>query len=221
MNIKLSVAVLLSVSALSQVSAASFVSNPGAGLANGAIGNIDSYGTAWISDDVYTVAKLGVYAPLGLAIGETVTVSLWDGGPSLPFSSSSAALGSVSFTSADDSLPRDSSGYVYKSLVSNISLSASGNYGLTARGWTTTKIDASNVGGPVPTYGLNSAIVDLYSVTDTVGNPFSTGASGYSTASTILSLASFQTAAVPEPETYAMLAGLGLVGFGLYRRCRN
>lgn len=31
-------------------------------------------------------------------------------------------------------------------------------------------------------------------------------------------IASFTTAAVPEPEVYATVAGLMLVGFGLYRR---
>lgn len=33
-----------------------------------------------------------------------------------------------------------------------------------------------------------------------------------------LTTASFKTAAVPEPEVYATVAGLMLVGFGLYRR---
>ena len=75
------------------------------------------------------------------------------------------------------------------------------------------------VGDPAVSYPSASQRVDLGF--DGVGNPYHDGA--WSAPGGFRGIASFSTvlSTVPEPETYAMLAGLGLVGFGLYRRCRK
>jgi len=104
-------------------------------------------------------------------------------------------------------------GFVYKNLASPINLTA-GYYTIAVSGFTAT----------TPYNDVTAATFD--SVITQFGSEGGQNVAGNSATfnSNNIAAGSFSTVAVtpvPEPETYAMLAGLGLVGFGLYRRCRK
>lgn len=217
MNINKSLTIAVAVAGLYQASAAVFVTNTGSLTATG--GSANNTAISFQVTSALTVGSLGAYVPGGFS-GDTLTVSLWQGGASDPFASSSAALASTVISSGTP----DSTGYVYAG-VSSVSLVPGTFYAITVSGRVSTQ--NGNAADNVPTFNLVSTVLDLVKIGggDFTGNPFAggngIGFNAINVNTTHFNSGSFSTAAVPEPETYAMLAGLGLVGFGLYRRCRQ
>ena len=186
-----------------QLSAATFVTATG-GSATGAPQN-DIY-TLFTAVGATSVDSLGVFVPAGF-FGDTLTVSLWN---------STTLLATTSISSGTP----DGTGFVYKPLASSAILTGGVVYGLTVQGYTTAKVgDAGSA--PDTAFTVNVGLVSgVFDGTYTGGgNPF--GNTTVANFPARYTTASFEASPVPEPETYAMLAGLGLVGFGLYRRCRK
>lgn len=187
---------------LSQASAATFVTSaPATGAATGSYTTVFQAGPSGL-----VLQALGAYDSdaNGLTDSLTVTVYAYGGG----------SLGSTTISGTGDG--RIGS-FVYNNLGSPISLTANTFYTIGVSGFTaTTPFNSVTFGtfnsSLTPGGAQGGGFVDGNgnAGTDFSGNSFAAG--------------SFSTVAVtpvPEPETYAMLAGLGLVGFGLYRRCRK
>ena len=213
---KSTLSTLCMLAGLSSASAAAFsISNPGSITANGGSGNLVA--TAFDLSENQTATQLGVYAPGGIIV-DTLVVSLWSGGTLGTYSSSSAALATVTFNPATYSV--NAAGYVFLP-ISSVSLFTTQDYALSVSGYGVGPGSRNQIGfgggDPTPLYSGATAQIDL--AWDGVGNPYHDAA--YNSAGNGHNIASFSTTPVPEPETCAMLAGLGLVGFGLYRRCRK
>lgn len=185
---------------LGNVSAAVFVTS-GASTASDTA-NAGTSGVIFYANSAYSIDTLGVFAPTGT---ENLTVSLWVEGDVSPVRSITIPTGSP-----------DGTGFVYATIPSYIT-SLGGHYGLTVTGYTTTGIgdtDAPYNDGAASYNGtLQNAVAGVFNWTPGT-NPYSAS----STTSSRFTIASFTTTPVPEPEVYASIAGLALVGFGLYRR---
>jgi hypothetical protein len=95
-----------------------------------------------------------------------------------------------------------------------------GSYALTAHGFTVADPLGDGAGPSGPVFTSDPAITYQWDITNpTTGiNPLPATPPFPSLAVNQLRIANFSFTPVPEPETYAMAAGLGLVGFGLWRR---
>ena len=194
---------------LGNISAAVFVTSAGSTAGSTAADNAGKVGVIWYANSVYNIDSLGVFAPAGSQT-DTLTVTLWqEGNPT--------ALRSVDIDTS--ATAPDSNGFIYASIPSfTTTVGGSGHYGLTVSGYSANKI-ADNL-APIS----NSPVAynsSLYSALSGIVNWSGTGnvySSGGFNDPTRFTFASFTTTPVPEPEVYASIAGLALVGFGLYRR---
>lgn len=202
MDMKTTLSTLSALALLCQASAATFVTSAEAtGSATG------GYSVVFQSSGATSIAALGVYNSGATGtLSDTLTVTLFN------FTGSAVASATVT-GSGDGSI----GSFVYNNLPSPVTLVAGNYYTLAVSGFTATTpynnvtsatFDGSLIGGSG--YGGGDSFTSGVPTNYTPGSAFAAG--------------NFSTTAVspvPEPETYAMLAGLGLVGFGLYRRCRK
>ena len=198
MNKKLTLSTLSALALICQASAATFVtSSEATGAATGAFAN--AFG---LVSGTVTINTLGAYdSGASATLADPLTVTLWIFGSATPLRQVTIPAGAVSPVG----------NFVY-SPITPIVLDAANYYAITVEGFTVT----------TPFNKITPAVFDttLFNLISgseyTTGNPYD----NYGT-TPAYGAGSFQTAPVPEPETYAMMAGLGLVGFGLYRRCRK
>jgi hypothetical protein len=146
-----------------------------------------------------TSAQIGIYSYSGPDYTGSFSPS--------PVTGASATITSTSIVTAN---------YAWETLGAPVYLPA-GRYGLLATSVTLAGSDrVGNAflgdGLPVFTSGFNVVATPLLG--DAVGGPLSTP----SIDNRRFKIANFEFTPVPEPETYAMIAGLGLVGFGLWRK---
>ena len=160
------------------------------------------------SSTPYNIDALGVYAPAGSQT-DTLTVSLWQ--ENVP-----APLRSVSIDTS--ATTPDSNGFIYANIASFTTAGTSGHYALTVTGYSVNKIGDSLAPSTDPSVAYDNSLYTAISGIinwNGTANPYASG--GFNDA-TRFTFASFTTSPVPEPEVYASIAGLALVGFGLYRR---
>ncbi len=132
------------------------------------------------------------------------------------------------------------SGGAFSSTVGDITLATNKNFSLSIGTWSVSITNTSTfdqiLGSGTGTFSITGGSIALsgisdYSTTYTLLNGFSSGSvsglniTGYDTANWIASLSnagvlSFTASAVPEPSTYAALAGLACLGFVALRRRR-
>lgn len=147
------------------------------------------------------VSSLGAYDYLGDGIVGSLTVSLWDSVGQLAtttVTSASALNGNFAYTA-----------------IAPVALSA-GTYFIGVTGFTATdRFGEVNADGPV-TYSTGNNVAREFDIRG-AGADLNLLALGGNPDNSF-KVASFAFTPVPEPETYAMVAGLGLVGFGLWRR---
>ena len=106
--------------------------------------------------------------------------------------------------------------YAWESLASPLYLPA-GQYGILVSSVSlggSDSIGSAFLGDGLPTFTSGQSVVATPNLGDAVGGPLS----GPSIDFRRFKIANFDFTPVPEPETYAMIAGLGLVGFGLWRK---
>ncbi len=198
MKSTLSVSALCALAVLSQASAATFTTSaPANGAATG------DYNIAFQAAGGATVWALGAYnSGGGGSLTDPLTVSLWQFGGSLLASTTISGSGDGSIGS-----------FVYNNVVTPVALTDGSFYTLSVQGFTA-GTPYNNVTAGTFNGALNSIVLGGVGFgpggTFNDNPPFAAG-----------DFSTVPFAPVPEPETYAMLAGLGLVGFGLYRRCRN
>ena len=201
MILKSILASAVAVAVLGNVSAAVFLTS-GASTASDPLNAGSAAVIFYAGSTAYTIDSLGVFAPTGT---ENLTVSLWVEGSGSPVRSITIPTGSP-----------DGTGFVYATIPSYLT-AANGHYALAVTGYTTTGIgdtDAPYLDGPAAYNGaLQSAVAGIFGW-DGATNPYNFS----STTSSRFTIASFTATPVPEPEVYASIAGLALVGFGLYRR---
>lgn len=190
-----------SIAAISAVNAATFATS-------------DSSAGSFTGGDVgvtithnFTVGSLGA--------GETLSVSslgVFDAGANgiiggnalvVLFDSQGNSLANATISGTQGTLLGN---YRYTSLANSVTLNPNTSYKLTAF-----LAPGNNVGVNPP------------DSLPTIGSPFTITSeqdawTGIQTPGSKYKVASFEYTVVPEPETYAMVAGLGLVGFGLWRR---
>ncbi len=205
MNLKSILAGAAAVAVLGNVSAAVFVTSAGSTAGNSA--NAGAVSLIWYSPSAtFDISSLGVFAPTGGS--DVLTVSLWTEGAGSP----------TRTVSIDTSTGTpDSNGFLYSS-VPTFTTAPSGHYALTVSGYVSNQIgdrlgtDAT-VNYDASLYTAISGILNW----DGSTNPYLN--SNYIDP-TRFSFASFggSLTPVPEPEVYASIAGLALVGYGLFRR---
>ena len=197
---KSTLSTLCMLAGLSSASAATFVTSaPATGSATG------NFSTLWqVGASSITIAALGAYnSGASGSLADTLTVTIF-------------YFGGLEVTSTTISGTGDGAigSFVYMNLPTPVTLNADGIYTISVSGFT----------AGTPFNNATAATVDPSFVG--AGGVFGFLGAGNSAGSTthVFAAGNFSTtavSAVPEPETYAMLAGLGLVGFGLYRRCRK
>ena len=136
-----------------------------------------------------------------------MTVQLWKEGDSSPLRTVDISSGVA-----------DSNGFVYSNLSSGYTVSLGEHLAIQVIGYSSNKIgDSSGFSDPSPSFdgSLTSALVTTLGV-DGVANPYTFTSTFPS--NNRYTFASFTTTPVPEPEVYASIAGLALVGYGLFRR---
>lgn len=115
-----------------------------------------------------------------------------------------------------DSTSAVSGNYAWETLGSSVYL-APGSYGILATSVTLAGGDLIGTdfnGDGLPTFTSGQNVVATPVLGDAVGGSLATP----SISLRRFKIANFEFTPVPEPETYAMIAGLGLVGFGLWRK---
>lgn len=197
----------VALSASTQLGAATFITvssqtadaNPSAGYAflfNAKTGSAQS------------VDSLAVYVPAGSASGETLVVSLWN------------ASGVIATSTFSPLTANSGDGFAYSAPSVPVTLVPGAKYALTVSGYTSSLVGYA-FGSPFVTPSFNAAIgtapYDISGFTGFNSNPVLAGFPNANSPAQF-TFASLATSPVPEPETYAMMAGLGLLGFGLYRR---
>jgi hypothetical protein len=199
--------ILASLAALtfvSQACAAIFVTSSGSTTGGTSAGIANGSALMFTATSSVSVTDLGVFAPF---VGNfpTLTVTLWKQGVVAPIAT------------ADISGGTRESNFIYASVSG--SLVAGANYALAVTGYNgTVSFGDTAHADSAPVYSAAIGTFNHnYEYTGGVGtNPWASFTTDLGEAR--LTTASFKTAAVPEPEVYATVAGLMLVGFGLYRR---
>jgi len=151
-----------------------------------------------------TLSALGVFVGGGEPVGG-VQVRLWD--------NSGNVVASQQFGPGVTANSTVLNNYRYYNLLSPVALTANATYTLSY--WSTATEQIGNTGGTPPSNGSTfnlfgvTYLGDVVSgVTGDIRPTFAAGSGVFKGPNMI----------VPEPETYAFIAGLGLVGYGLYRR---
>ena len=109
-----------------------------------------------------------------------------------------------------------SGNYAWQTLGAPVYL-APGSYGLLVSSVTLAggdSVGTTFLGDGLPTFTSGAGVVATSALGDAVGGPLSAPSIDLRR----FKVANFEFTPVPEPETYAMIAGLGLVGFGLWRK---
>jgi len=155
------------------------------------------------------------YFNVAAGVGNTIRVGLWN-------STASSGLGNAAYYTT---VPSPSGANAFTSLGNPTILIGAGTYMLGISGFLApNSLGDSAYGNSTATYsaaasGLFTGITDFvtFNTDPTVNNP---AVDGYSLPSSTPRWKSvnFTYTPVPEPETYAMVAGAALVGFGLWRR---
>jgi hypothetical protein len=143
-----------------------------------------------------TSAQVGIYSYSGPAYTGSFSAS--------PITGASATITSASTVSAN---------YAWENLGAPVFLPA-GRYGLLATSVTLGGSDRVGAGDGLPIFTSGFNVVATPVLGDAVGGALATP----SIQLRRFKIANFEFTPVPEPETYAMIAGLGLVGFGLWRK---
>ena len=133
-------------------------------------------------------------------------------GPLYTGSFGASPITSATITSANPV----SGNYAWQTLGSPVYL-APGSYGILVSSVTLAGGDSVGTtfnGDGLPTFTSGQGVVATSALGDAVGGPLASP----SIDARRFKLANFEFTPVPEPETYAMIAGLGLVGFGLWRK---
>lgn len=152
-----------------------------------------------------SVTHLGAFDSDQNGLTGSITVSIWAQGNATP-------LASATVNNASDLV----SGYRYTPIAA-ITL-APGTYYVGATGFADPDLFAwTEIGDDPPTY-TGTYVTQTEDRFNNASNTSLQQLFGGFAAGGSLAAASFQFTPVPEPETYAMIAGLGLVGFGLWRR---
>ncbi len=144
-----------------------------------------------------TSAEVGIYSYSG---------PLYNGS----FSASPIASATI------DSTSTVSGNYAWETLGSTVYL-APGSYGILATSVTLAGGDLIGTdfnSDGLPTFTTGQNVVATPALGDAVGGTLASP----SISVRRFKIANFEFTPVPEPETYAMIAGLGLVGFGLWRK---
>lgn len=199
---KSTISTIAALALISQASAATFVTS--APATGSATGNTATY---FNITSGFTVAALGAYNSGATGnVASPLTVQLFAA------NTGNTVLAQTVISGSGDG---QIGSFVYNNLASPLTFPA-GLYAIGVAGFT----------GSAPYNNVTEATFDP-AVSIHVGTTgFTLNVGPYDNTPYTLGFAagSYSTTAlapVPEPETYAMLAGLGLVGFGLYRRCRK
>ena len=154
------------------------------------------------------IAALGVFDPTGTGPTAPVQIRIWNAVSHLlvAIQTFSPGINPGSFSSGN---------YQWITLAAPVTLNAGSRYVLTEWSATSQAIGSfPTTTAPATPATLNGAALGVTYVADFwgAGNAFPTSYS--------LPPSTFKgpNMMVPEPETYAFVAGLGLVGYGLYRR---
>lgn len=146
-----------------------------------------------------TSAQVGIYSYTGPQYSGSFAAS--------PITGATATITSASVIEGN---------YAWEILTSPVFLPA-GSYGLLVTSSTLAgpdQIGIAQLGDGLPTFTTGQGVVATSALGDAVGGPLASP----SIADRRFKIANFTFTPVPEPETYAMIAGLGLVGFGLWRK---
>lgn len=147
----------------------------------------------------------------GLNAGSSATVGIYTYTGGYVGSFGASPVVSANITSASAA----SGNYAWESVGSTYL--APGFYGILASSITLAggdSVGSAFLGDSLPTFNSGNNVNGGPLLGDAVGGTLSTP----SIDNRRFKLVNFEFTPVPEPETYAMIAGLGLVGFGLWRR---
>lgn len=148
-----------------------------------------------------------------LDAGTSANVGIFSySGPLYTGSFGASPITSATITSANPV----SGNYAWQTLGAPVYL-APGSYGLLVSSVTLgggDSVGTTFLGDGLPTFTSGADVVATPALGDAVGGPLSAPSIDLRR----FKVANFEFTPVPEPETYAMIAGLGLVGFGLWRK---
>jgi len=183
-----------------------------------------AYGQIWVSGDAtstastpqqafghrfqvggsnLTLTQLGVFVGGGSPVG-TVQIRLWDSAGS-PVGGANQQFGPGVTTG------NVVGNYEFFTLLSPVTLLAGQTYTLGYTGFSSEQIGDTGGGTTAPSFNAVGVTYLGDFVASDIGDKFpdiSVGSNIFKGPNMV----------VPEPETYAFIAGLGLVGYGLYRR---
>jgi hypothetical protein len=180
------------------------VGTPGFSGAPFSVGSV--FSVTGLGIDVTSLGAFSGFAPFGGGVDGSLTVTIF-----------SELSGAVVGTTVVDSSSTFANGFYYTAVTPTFL--PAGNYAISVSGYVS---GSSDVFGYVP-----SAQAPTYSTENVVhGYDVFFGANNHNfflgteivPAGDAVKAGSFGFTPVPEPETYAMVAGLGLIGFGLWRR---
>ena len=162
----------------------------------------------WVSSLAFVSSSGGA-----LNTGTSAQIGIYSySGPLYSGSFSASPITSATITSSSPV----SGNYAWQTLGSSVFL-APGSYGILATSVTLAGGDSIGTafnGDGLPTFTTSQSVVATPTLGDAVGGSLASPSIDFRR----LKIANFEFTPVPEPETYAMIAGLGLVGFGLWRK---
>jgi hypothetical protein len=156
-----------------------------------------------------SVSALDAFVDNGTSLSDTIHLRLLDSTDSILASAAITGTGTSGLVG----------GRWAESSITPLTL-APGNYAITGDAWVANQLDIG--GGAAPVYHGGSAITALDTFFGGAGLQIFTGggwneAPGGVNGERAVNF-EFTATSVPEPTTYAIVSGLGLVGFGLWRR---